>query len=611
MKTLIVDGQIWQTNALYRGMGGYAYSVIAHVAAQQPDLRLIVLLNTAMPHDPERVRLIQTKLPTAELHYLDLPFQPAPAAGEEARAVVALDAFVAEHVRTPKEETYYFIPALFLFDYCAVFPMNTRKLLLFHDLTPLIFREDMTKYFPGHLYFPRFATIFEADIVFTNSQTTGNDLERYLGISQDRLANLDGSLKAEAAGAERDDSVLRRLGLQHKTYILMPTGGTEFKNNLRAAQAFTNLRQELSIDIQLVVTSFFRDIEKAELQLAAPDGLTFTNNVNDAELVSLYAHCQAVLLPSLYEGLGLPVLEGVDHDKPVACSDIPVFREIPHFNEALYVFDPYSVPAIQQALLQALAGADFAQKRAFYPAILDKYNWPRSATLFLAALGEAARFTPPAAAVKRVAVVIPDPRKNNDVAVFAQRMHGYGQQQGIEFVYFIDSGGDDDIAAPVLADYVRQLALCYDIAVLYDKLATEHFDAVLHFPSNDPRFTQLLRAALSVPGYVYISQQGYHDVVALLAEKGMISASQASVEGQAYALAQEAKAFETPTLLTAATGIIVEKPVRGVLDKAVHAFGITAPVVDVPASAQVNHGPRALERQRHVYQQIFAFMEGK
>jgi glycosyltransferase involved in cell wall biosynthesis len=386
MKTLIVDGQIWQTNALYRGMGGYAYSLIAQVAAKQPGLRLLVVLNANMPHDDARTALIKAKLPTAELHYLDLPFQPAPQSGEEERAVATLDAFVAEQVQTTAKETYFFIPALFLFDYCAVFPSATRKLLLFHDLTPLIFREDMAKYFPGHLYFPRFKTIFEADIVFTNSQTTGYDLEQYIGIDPTMLANLDGSLKAEAASAARDDSILARLGLKGKTYILMPTGGTEFKNNLRAAQAYSNMCAQLSVEVQLVVTSFFRDVEKRELHLIAPKGLIFTDNVSDAELVSLFAHCKAVLLPSLYEGLGLPVLEGVDHNKPVACSDISVFREIPHFREALYVFDPYDIEDIAEAMVRAVSAAGFELKSSFYPAILEKYNWSRSADLFIEAV---------------------------------------------------------------------------------------------------------------------------------------------------------------------------------------------------------------------------------
>lgn len=45
------------------------------------------------------------------------------------------------------------------------------------------------------------------------------------------------------------------------------------------------------------------------------------------ELNDLYAGCRAVVLPSLYEGFGLPLVEAFERNVPVICSDIPPFRE--------------------------------------------------------------------------------------------------------------------------------------------------------------------------------------------------------------------------------------------------------------------------------------------
>lgn len=615
-KILIVDGQLLQTNAFYRGMGGYTYNLISHFMVQRPDVRVLVILNQQLECGQERLDALQAMMPGAELHQLSLPFQPKPQTGEEERAVAALDAFIAAEAPLDSHEVTYFIPALFLFDYCAVFPSGVRKTLLFHDLTPLIFRDDLAKYFPAHLYFPRFKTIFEADIVFTNSATTGDDLQLYLGFDPARLVTIDGSLNAHVHAAPKEaahdpTTILRRLGLHGKDYLLMPTGGTEFKNNVRAVQAFARLKEALTTDLKIVLTSFFRDYEKDELRFVGEEDVVFTGNVDGDELAALFEGAKAVVLPSLYEGLGLPVLEGIAHNKPVACSDIAVFREIPHFKEALYVFDPRDVESITEAMLRAAAAAGFEQKRTYYSTILEKYNWDRSAKLFAEALGQPERFDPRPAAKKRVAILCPDPRKNKDVGVFAQRMYGYGLQAGIELVYFIDPGGPDDPTETVLPDYIRSLALVYDIAAVYEKLPELRPSATLHFLANDKRFAKLLRAQLSLPGYTYIGNEGYQAVIEEMAVQGMLSSSQQEAEARLGEAAKRLGGFETPSVLAQAKGVIVERHARRSLEKTLKGFGLHMPLLEVPECEMVNFGPHALGMQKDIYGQLFTFIERK
>ena len=56
------------------------------------------------------------------------------------------------------------------------------------------------------------------------------------------------------------------------------------------------------------------------------------------ELEALYALADCLLLPTRYEGFGLPVLEAMIRGVPVVCSDIPPLREIT--GEAALRFDP-------------------------------------------------------------------------------------------------------------------------------------------------------------------------------------------------------------------------------------------------------------------------------
>jgi glycosyltransferase involved in cell wall biosynthesis len=57
------------------------------------------------------------------------------------------------------------------------------------------------------------------------------------------------------------------------------------------------------------------------------DLITFLTSISNEEKTWLYENCRYVLVPSTYEGFGLPVFEAFLAKKPVCATDIPVFRE--------------------------------------------------------------------------------------------------------------------------------------------------------------------------------------------------------------------------------------------------------------------------------------------
>jgi len=52
------------------------------------------------------------------------------------------------------------------------------------------------------------------------------------------------------------------------------------------------------------------------------------SDLNDDELEYCYKNSKALVIASIAEGFGLPLVEAMHHGKPVIASDIPVFREI-------------------------------------------------------------------------------------------------------------------------------------------------------------------------------------------------------------------------------------------------------------------------------------------
>jgi len=62
----------------------------------------------------------------------------------------------------------------------------------------------------------------------------------------------------------------------------------------------------------------------------------------------LYARAAACVIPSTFEGFGMPVLEALAAGIPTACSDIPPLRE--SAGDAALFFDPLDENAIAAAL---------------------------------------------------------------------------------------------------------------------------------------------------------------------------------------------------------------------------------------------------------------------
>lgn len=53
-----------------------------------------------------------------------------------------------------------------------------------------------------------------------------------------------------------------------------------------------------------------------------------SGELQEAEVRELFRAARAIVFPSLYEGFGLPIMEGLAHRKPVLARDIPAAREI-------------------------------------------------------------------------------------------------------------------------------------------------------------------------------------------------------------------------------------------------------------------------------------------
>lgn len=73
---------------------------------------------------------------------------------------------------------------------------------------------------------------------------------------------------------------------------------------------------------------------------------------DDRMLAALYRKAAALVLPSLYEGYGLPIAEAADAGLPIACSDLEVFREVGSAASVTF-FDPSDAEDIAAGIVSA------------------------------------------------------------------------------------------------------------------------------------------------------------------------------------------------------------------------------------------------------------------
>ncbi|HMC67848.1 MAG TPA: glycosyltransferase family 1 protein, partial [Mycobacteriales bacterium] len=110
------------------------------------------------------------------------------------------------------------------------------------------------------------------------------------------------------------------------------------------------------------------------------DRIHSTGYITDRQLAACYRRSTMLVLPSLYEGFGLPALEAMAHGIPVACSNAGALPEL--CGEAAALFDPLSVDAIAGAMEAILGDADVrARLGAAGLARAGLFTWGRTVDL--------------------------------------------------------------------------------------------------------------------------------------------------------------------------------------------------------------------------------------
>ena len=165
------------------------------------------------------------------------------------------------------------------------------------------------------------------------------------------------------------------------------------KNQRRLADAYARYRALGGRPLPLVFAGgkgwLMDDFQRHLKELGIVQQVRMTGYVSDAELVWLYRNCHANLYPSLFEGFGLPVLEGMQFGAATISSNASSLPEVA--GDAARLLDPLDTEAWAQAMLRLDAQpAEAAALRAAASAQAARFDAAYSARQLLALYEEAA-----------------------------------------------------------------------------------------------------------------------------------------------------------------------------------------------------------------------------
>jgi len=217
-------------------------------------------------------------------------------------------------------------------------PKNIKLVITVHDLAFLLFPKHFTFKDRFLLNFHTKRAVQMADKIIVPSKATKNDIIKFYRVDGNKI-------KVIYHGVETRQCLV---STTQQPYILFVGSIQPRKNIIRLIEAFEILKnlpnpllqrgnfappfKKRAGGIKLIIAGgrgwLADEIYKKAKGSKFSDDIIFMGSVSDNNLADLYKNAAIFVLPSLYEGFGLPVLEAMSYGIPCVVSDNSSLSEI-------------------------------------------------------------------------------------------------------------------------------------------------------------------------------------------------------------------------------------------------------------------------------------------
>lgn len=199
-------------------------------------------------------------------------------------------------------------------------------------------------------------SVKSATHIITISKASSKDVQKYYSVKDDKITvaypGFDSHTFHPIKEKKKIDEVLTKYGITGK-YVLYIGTLQPRKNLLRLIEVFKKIE-----NLKLVIVGktkglgrqgwMYGDILEKPKELGIEDKVVFTGFAPTQDLPYLMSGAEVFILPSLWEGFGIPPLEAMAVGTPVIVSNVSSLPEV--VGSAGVVVNPYSVGEIEQSI---------------------------------------------------------------------------------------------------------------------------------------------------------------------------------------------------------------------------------------------------------------------
>jgi glycosyltransferase involved in cell wall biosynthesis len=235
---------------------------------------------------------------------------------------------------------------------------------------------------------PRYAS--RADAIIAVSEITRQHVMQFLRVQPERVVTVYSGVDdvfRQKPDAARHDKIRAKYSLPDR-FLLYAGAVYPPKNFTRLVQAYARVGPARGIPL-VVAGGENRFLSEGELReperLGIAEWVRWPGWVEQEDLAAMYAMAEALLLPSLFESCGLPVLEAMAAGCPVVTSDRYGTKELAE--GAAVLVNPDSVDSIAEGIRRVLDDATLRQELLAAGRLRSQaFDWRRCATETLSVL---------------------------------------------------------------------------------------------------------------------------------------------------------------------------------------------------------------------------------
>lgn len=263
-----------------------------------------------------------------------------------------------------------------LLNFCDMAPViKKNQVVTIHDMILKTYPQNYSKLFSWWHLIVFYLLRYRVRQFCTVSAFSRQEISRYLHIPKNKIEIISpAAFQSHYVGNIDKQDISLGISLPDR-YIMAIGSLSQHKNFLRLTKTAEVLAKR---NISLIVAGMSNNSIFSNSRLKKTKNIIYLGYVSDDDLVHIYRNAICFVMPSLYEGFGIPPLEAMSCGCPVAASDISALKEV--CGEAAVYFDPFLEEDILQKILWLIDDCRLRNTliaKGYMQA--KKYSWHKSA----------------------------------------------------------------------------------------------------------------------------------------------------------------------------------------------------------------------------------------